>query len=227
MKTNSSSDAVLGVVPDAKPVSRRGFLSAGAALAGASGAVFMTPASALGQDSQHAAVPKGGKAPAPARITTSSDSGAVVETQYGKIRGAIRHGIYSFKGVPYGADTGGPNRWMMAKAPTPWAGVKSTTCYTHTCPMIPRAGWNNDEERFIYDWSDGIPGEDVLNLSVWTPGINDNRKRAVSRLDSRRRLRHRVERGTEVLRWRAPRAPGRHHRGGTEPSPECSWLPES
>jgi len=109
----------------------------------------------------------------------SSDRGAVVDTQYGKVRGVNRRGIYSFKGIPYGADTGGANRWMMAKPPAPWAGVKSTTCYTHTCPMAPRAGWNNDEERFIYDWSDGIAGEDCLNLSIWTPAINDNRRRPV------------------------------------------------
>jgi para-nitrobenzyl esterase len=159
--------------PATNHLSRRGFLTAGATIAGASGASLVVPASVLAQSGKPAT------APAAARVTTSSDRGAVVETQYGKIRGVTRGGIFAFKGVPYGADTGGANRLMMAKAPTPWAGVKSTTCYTHTCPMIPRAGWNNDEERFIYDWSDGIPGEDVLNLSIWTPGINDNRKRAV------------------------------------------------
>jgi para-nitrobenzyl esterase len=186
MKRNSSSDSPAGAVseltPGSNPLSRRGFLGVGAALAGASGAGLIAPASVLAQDAKAAAVSTKETAPgraATGRSTTSSDSGAVVETQYGKIRGAIRRGIYSFKGVPYGADTGGANRWMMAKAPAPWAGVKSTTCYTHTCPMVARAGWNNDEERFIYDWSDGIPGEDVLNLSIWTPGINDNRKRAV------------------------------------------------
>jgi para-nitrobenzyl esterase len=182
MKPNPSSHSVSGAVsegqPGSKPVSRRSFLSVGATLAGVAGAGQIAPASALAQ----AAMPTKTPVPSPAatrRPTISSDHAAVVETQYGKIRGVIRNGIYSFKGVPYGADTGGANRWMMAKAPTPWAGVKSAACYSHTCPMAPRGGWNNDEERFIYDWSDGVAGEDMLNLSVWTPGINDNRKRPV------------------------------------------------
>ncbi len=146
---------------------RRGFLGAGAAVAGVAGAGLIAPVTV------RAASVSG------ARKSVSTDSNPVVETQYGKIRGVIRNGIYSFKGVPYGADTGGANRWMMAKKPAPWVGIKSTTCYSHTCPTSFRAGWNNDEERFIYDWSDGIPGEDVLNLSLWTPGINDNKKRPV------------------------------------------------
>ena len=119
--------------------------------------------------------------PLPPRVAESfsSDTKPIVETQYGKVRGSIRNGVFTFKGIPYGADTGGANRWMMAKKPTPWAGVRSSTCYTHTCPSVFRAGWNHDEERFIYDWSDGVPGEDMLSVAVWTPGVNDNKKRPV------------------------------------------------
>ncbi len=118
MKTQSSRDSA--------PLSRRRFLGVGTALAGASGASLFVPAPVLAEPSPQATVSQKGALPA---------------------TGVIRDGIYSFKGVPYGADTGGANRWMMAKAPTPWAGVKSTTCYAQTCPMIARAGWNNDEER--------------------------------------------------------------------------------
>jgi para-nitrobenzyl esterase len=149
------------------PISRRGFLGSSIALAGAAGTGVLTPRAIA------AAKPVAG------RKVVATDAQPIVETKYGKVRGSIRGGIYSFKGIPYGADTSGANRFQVAKPPTPWAGVKSTTCYTHTCPTGFRAGWNHDEERFIYDWSDGIPGEDVLNLSVWTPGINDNKKRAV------------------------------------------------
>ena len=150
-------------------LSRRGFM--GLALASAASTGGIAPESLAAETS---------KAPlSMGRRIVSSDTNPVVETQYGKIRGSIRNGIYTFKGVPYGADTSGANRWLAAKAPTPWAGVRSTTCYSHTCPTAPRAVWNIDERRFIYDWSDGVPGEDVLNLSVWTPGINDNRKRPV------------------------------------------------
>lgn len=152
-------------------LSRRGFLSTGVALAGAAGTALITPRTLIAEAPRTAS-------PA-ARKVIATDSNPVVETQYGKIRGSIRNGIYTFKGVPYGADTGGANRWMMAKEPTPWAGVKSTLSYKYTCPTTPRGGWAHDEERFLYDWSDGVPGEDMLSLSIWTPGINDNKKRPI------------------------------------------------
>jgi len=47
------------------------------------------------------------------------------------------------------------------------------------CPQAPRSGWANDETAFMFEWDDGIPGEDCLRVNVWTPGINDNRKRPV------------------------------------------------
>jgi para-nitrobenzyl esterase len=31
----------------------------------------------------------------------------------------------------------------------------------------------------MFEWDDGQPGEDCLRVNVWTPGINDNRKRPV------------------------------------------------
>jgi para-nitrobenzyl esterase len=153
------------------PLTRRGFVGYGLALAGATGTGLLTPGEAAAKTAPSAS--------STGRRIVSSDTKPVVETQYGKVRGSIRNGIFTFKGIPYGADTGGANRWMMAKKPTPWVGVRSSTCYTHTCPSVFRAGWNHDEERFIYDWSDGVPGEDMLSLAVWTPGINDNKKRPV------------------------------------------------
>jgi len=154
------------------PFTRRSFLGTGLALAGAAGTGLITPAQATAQTAKPAPSVTG-------RKMIASDTKPVVETQYGKIRGSIHDGIYSFKGVPYGANTGGANRWMMAKEPTPWAGIRSSVCYSYTCPTLYRTGWSHDEERFISDWSDGVAGEDVLNLSVWTPGIYDNKKRPV------------------------------------------------
>ena len=39
---------------------------------------------------------------------------AVAKTQYGKVRGYVSGGVYTFKGVPYGQDTAGENRWLPA-----------------------------------------------------------------------------------------------------------------
>ena len=42
---------------------------------------------------------------------------AVANTQYGKVRGYLDGGVFTFKGVPYGQNTGGENRWLPAKPP--------------------------------------------------------------------------------------------------------------
>ena len=108
---------------------RRSFLSTAAACAGGLAANTILSSQASAQTS--------GTKPAPAidgrTITASADS-AVVETAYGKVRGYTRNGIFTFKGMPYGDTTAGANRFMVAKKPKPWTGVRSSLHYGHTCP---------------------------------------------------------------------------------------------
>jgi para-nitrobenzyl esterase len=40
----------------------------------------------------------------------STPRSAVAKTQYGKVRGFLADGIFTFKGVPYGQTTAGENR---------------------------------------------------------------------------------------------------------------------
>jgi para-nitrobenzyl esterase len=44
---------------------------------------------------------------------------AVANTQCGKVRGFLDGGVFTFKGLPYGEDTGGANRWLPAHPPNP------------------------------------------------------------------------------------------------------------
>ncbi len=124
------------------------------------------------------------KAPKPStasssELTSVSGNSNIVETTSGKVRGYSQNGMHIFKGIPYGASTAGAARFMPPSKPTPWTGVRSSLYYGKVCPQGARAGWDNDENAFMFEWDDGQPGEDCLRVNVWTPGINDNAKRPV------------------------------------------------
>lgn len=154
----------------APDLSRRNLVKHAAALAGVVAAVDL--------DAAEISV---GAAPLVAdegtRVLTSDK--AVVETTAGKVRGFSRNGVHIFRGIPYGDTTAGENRFQPAQRPKPWSGVRSSTSWGPVCPAGPRAGWRNDEEQFLYQWDDGFPGEDMLRINVWTPAVNDGRRRPV------------------------------------------------
>lgn len=103
----------------------------------------------------------------------STPRSAVARTQYGKVRGYVEDGVFTFKGVPYGASTEGENRWLPAKPPTAWEGERPTLIYGANCPQ--RLHDWVQEQSFLYQWTDGWQSEDMLKLNVWTSSLSGSR----------------------------------------------------
>ncbi|WP_010185900.1 carboxylesterase/lipase family protein [Sphingomonas sp. PAMC 26605] len=101
--------------------------------------------------------------------TTPPD--AVARTQYGPVRGYVADAVFTFKGIPYGADTGGENRWLAAKPPARWSEPLNTLAYGANCPQTLHP-FRAVEHTFLQQWTDGFLGEDMLKLNVWTPALS-------------------------------------------------------
>jgi para-nitrobenzyl esterase len=104
----------------------------------------------------------------------STPSAAVANTRYGKVRGYLDNDVLTFKGIPYGQDTGGENRWLPCKPPLPWEGERSTLVYGANCPQSLH-DFTAVEQSFLQQWTDGYVGEDMLKLNVWTSSLSGKR----------------------------------------------------
>jgi len=189
MRTENSTRANDGT---AEGSNRRAFLK-GSSLALAAAAAGSAIASKAAAQSQ--APPR-----APAALGGSSDRQLFweVETTHGKVQGIANTGIKEFKGIPYGAPTGGKNRFMPPRKPAAWTGVRECLGHGQICPQT-IADLRSDYGMMIqWDQQPGGMGEDCLVLNVWTPGVNDGQKRVVmvsfhgGRLCDRLRQRSRI-----------------------------------
>jgi para-nitrobenzyl esterase len=165
-----------------KGISRRALMKGAAAVAGSTAGAALLPMSGIVTPDAAAAAKS-----VPSMTTVSaSPKKNIVETDSGKVFGFVRDGIFTFKGIPYGASTAGKNRFMPPAKPEPWAGVRSSLYWGPVSPQAytstfdgRRGGWNHDDEAFMFEWEDGQPSEDCLRINVWTPSISDNKKRPV------------------------------------------------
>lgn len=105
----------------------------------------------------------------------TSENSTVVNTESGEVAGYIEKGVYIYKGIPYAQ----AERFMPPVAVNKWEGIRSSRSYGPTCPQAKRAGWFNDEQAFVFNWDDGYSDENCMRINIWTPSINDNKKRPV------------------------------------------------
>jgi para-nitrobenzyl esterase len=107
------------------------------------------------------------------------DNIAVAETTYGKVRGFINKGVYSFLGIPYGASTEGKNRFMPPQKPEPWTTIYPAVYWPNSAPQILDNFYANKYSAFTDYWHYDDVSENCLGINVWTNGYNDDKKRPV------------------------------------------------
>ncbi|MFK4188571.1 carboxylesterase/lipase family protein [Streptomyces sparsogenes] len=89
----------------------------------------------------------------------------VCVTAQGAVRGRMSAaGVASFLGVPYAAPPFGPRRFRAPAPPEPWPGIRDATACGPTAPHAPYAP---PYDALVPD--EVVPGEDCLNLNIWTP----------------------------------------------------------
>lgn len=100
------------------------------------------------------------------------DNGATrsetVDTTGGRVQGVTSEGIGIFRGLRYGADTAGANRFRPPQPVEPWTGVFDASAYGDTAPQtftrLALGGTKGNRPPL---------GEDCLRLNVWTPACDE------------------------------------------------------
>ncbi len=104
---------------------------------------------------------------------------AETNTIYGPVRGFVLRGIYTFRGIPYGDDTGGENRFMPPRPPKRWTAVRPAVAYGASAPQTFYDRRPESYSMFVDHWNYDLMSEECLRLNVWTPGLNDGKRRPV------------------------------------------------
>jgi para-nitrobenzyl esterase len=93
---------------------------------------------------------------------------SIALTRHGKVRGFVQDGIAVFRGIPYAAAPFGEHRFRAPAPVQPWEGVRDALEFGPTAPKRP---YRPPLDRLIPELD--IPGDECLNLNVWTPGADD------------------------------------------------------
>jgi para-nitrobenzyl esterase len=131
---------------------RRSVLSSGMAAAGVFGLIPVACAQAVSRST----------------VTTGPD--VEVDIADGRLRGGHSRGAWAFKGIPYAGPVTGAARFREAPPVVPWRGVRDARHLG--APSLQKANSTYGEQEPAY-------AEDCLVLNVWTPALNDGKKRPV------------------------------------------------
>ena len=97
-----------------------------------------------------------------------AQTGPIVKTAYGKLRGVEEDGIKVFKGVPFAQPPVGELRWKAPQPLKPWKGIRAAVEF----------GPNPMQQNLFGDmmFSTDKMSEDCLYLNIWTPTKTYNEK---------------------------------------------------
>ena len=111
----------------------------------------------------------------------TAPTGPIVKTSLGRLRGAFANGVYSFKGIHYGASTEGPMRFLPPSTPKPWTDVRDALEIGPPAPQVTK--WPSLPAELVEFMGDyvgpGQMGEDCLVLNLWTSSLHSQDKRPV------------------------------------------------
>jgi para-nitrobenzyl esterase len=91
----------------------------------------------------------------------------VVRLRGGAVRGTVSSGVLAFLGITYAAAPFGANRMRPPQPVQPWDGERDATQFG---PTAPKGDYPPQYAPLFPETV--IPGEDCLNLNVWTPDIS-------------------------------------------------------
>lgn len=95
---------------------------------------------------------------------------AVVKTRQGEVRGSVADGVNTFTGIPYAAAPFGANRFRPPQPVEPWSGVREALTFGPEAPQLRP----HDPKIQALAPDPAVPGEDCLNLNIWSPDLGSS-----------------------------------------------------
>jgi para-nitrobenzyl esterase len=113
--------------------------------------------------------------------TQNRDQQQIIDAPAGKLLGTAEYGVMIFKGIPYGAPTGGQNRFLPPRRLARWEGIRDASDFgpramqklldlpaARTTPLKLAAGFCSPEPSKF--------SEDCLRLNIWAPRAAHHKK---------------------------------------------------